>query len=214
MMSTAKPTPARSHPLWQKRLPDVLLAALLLWFVRINAIALLAGDLAAGVLLLQEICSAVFALTRRRASIVVPWTSTAAMLGWLGLYLPLLLRPDTSAIPSMVAFLGLVLQLLGGVLAIWAVLTLGRSFGIVAAHRGLQTGGPYRSLRHPLYAAYLLIMDGFAIAHPQWHNSIVLVVWLAVQIGRVGAEERVLAADPAYVVYQRRVRYRLIPGVW
>src|SRR5262245_15065178 len=147
-MTSVEPVPPRYHPLWQKRLPDVLLAALLLWFVRINAVALLAGDLAAGVLLAQEICCAVFALTRRPATIVVPWTSTAAMLDWLGLYLPLLLRPDTTAVAPAIAFLGLVLQLLGGVLAIWAVLTLGRSFGVVAAHRGLQTGGPYRSVRH------------------------------------------------------------------
>ena len=42
----------------------------------------------------------------------------------------------------------------------------------------------------------------------------VFLVWASVQARRALAEERLLAADPAYRVYAARVRYRLLPGIW
>jgi hypothetical protein len=42
-----------------------------------------------------------------------------------------------------------------GLLVLAATLRLGRSFGIVATNRGIQTGGLYRIVRHPIYAAYV-----------------------------------------------------------
>jgi protein-S-isoprenylcysteine O-methyltransferase Ste14 len=38
-----------------------------------------------------------------------------------------------------------------------ALAALGRSFGFVAADRGLRASGPYAMVRHPVYASYLLI---------------------------------------------------------
>src|SRR5262249_28460109 len=48
------------------------------------------------------------------------------------------------------------LLLMGMVVQVWAKLTLGRSLGLVPAHRGLKISGPYRYVRHPMYAGYLL----------------------------------------------------------
>ena len=42
-----------------------------------------------------------------------------------------------------------------------AKLTLARSFGLVPAHRGLKMSGPYRIVRHPMYAGYLIMQVGF-----------------------------------------------------
>src|SRR5215467_1336419 len=58
---------------------------------------------------------------------------------------------------------GLALQLIGLVVAIVSLLALGRSFGFVAADRGLVTRGPYAVIRHPLYAAYVVIQAGYLL---------------------------------------------------
>jgi protein-S-isoprenylcysteine O-methyltransferase Ste14 len=109
---------------------------------------------------------------------------------------------------------GVAAQGIGNVLALAGICDLGRSFGIVAAHRGIKTSGLYRYLRHPIYAAYLLAFGGFVLAHPSVRNSVVLLVWVFIQIARIRAEERLLSADPQYAAYAQRVRDRLIPGIW
>src|ERR1700682_5194874 len=57
--------------------------------------------------------------------------------------------------PLPTLFCGLLITA-GVLLQIYAKLTLRRSFGIIAANRGVMTSGPYRVVRHPMYAAYLL----------------------------------------------------------
>jgi protein-S-isoprenylcysteine O-methyltransferase Ste14 len=104
--------------------------------------------------------------------------------------------------------------LLGSVLVLVATLRLGRSFAIIAANRGIQTGGLYRLVRHPIYAAYALIFSGFVLTHPSAANALVLLVWLWAQTRRIQAEEQLLAQDHVYRAYHRRVRYRLLPKVW
>jgi protein-S-isoprenylcysteine O-methyltransferase Ste14 len=124
-----------------------------------------------------------------------------------------LLRPSALA-PVPLTVLGSAIQLVGGLLVLAATLRLGRSFGIVAANRGIQTGGLYRVVRHPIYAAYVLAFGGFVLAHPTLINAEILVGWLMVQILRVCAEERLLMQDTHYATYAAQVRYRLIPGWW
>jgi protein-S-isoprenylcysteine O-methyltransferase Ste14 len=84
----------------------------------------------------------------------------------------------------------------------------------VAANRGIKTCGLYRYVRHPIYAAYLLAFGGFVLIHPSVVNSMVLLVWVIIQIARIQSEERVLMEDPSYCAYRRAVRYRLVPGLW
>jgi protein-S-isoprenylcysteine O-methyltransferase Ste14 len=102
----------------------------------------------------------------------------------------------------------------GNVLALAGICDLGRSFGVIAAHRGIQTCGLYRSVRHPIYAAYLLAFGGFVLTHPSIVNGMVLLVWAGIQTARIHAEEHLLSADPQYTAYTQRVRHRLIPGIW
>lgn len=40
---------------------------------------------------------------------------------------------------------------------LYAKLTLGRRFGIVAANRGICVAGPYRFVRHPIYCGYVML---------------------------------------------------------
>jgi protein-S-isoprenylcysteine O-methyltransferase Ste14 len=91
---------------------------------------------------------------------------------------------------------------------------LGRSFGVVAADRGLRTGGPYRLVRHPVYASYLITEAGYVLQNPSVWNLGLLLIELLCQIGRIHAEERVLRQDPAWSAYAAKTRYRLLPGVF
>jgi protein-S-isoprenylcysteine O-methyltransferase Ste14 len=104
-------------------------------------------------------------------------------------------RAATLAPPPLL-WVGLAAQGVGNVLAIAGICDLGRSFGIVAAHRGIKTCGLYRYLRHPIYAAYLLAFGGFVLVHPSVFNSVVLLVWAIIQIARIHTEERMLGEDP------------------
>jgi protein-S-isoprenylcysteine O-methyltransferase Ste14 len=107
-----------------------------------------------------------------------------------------------------------VLQAVGFVIAIAALLFLGRSFGVVAAIRGVQTSGLYRLVRHPVYAGYLAAYTGYILENPSMRNILLFAVGTAAQIVRIHEEERVLVRDPAYRAYSVRVRYRLIPFVY
>jgi protein-S-isoprenylcysteine O-methyltransferase Ste14 len=125
----------------------------------------------------------------------------------------LLFRP-TGAHELWAVRAGFVLQLAGLILAIASLLALGRSFGFVAADRGVVTRGPYAAVRHPVYASYLLIQTGYVAQATSWRNLVVLVVATACNIGRILAEERILSGSPAYHGYRQRVRFRLLPGLW
>lgn len=165
------------------------------------------------ILAIQELSIVILVLSRRRASVAVAGDSPPAILAWCGTILPLVLRPSVLA-PVPLAMLGNTIQLVGGLLVLVATLRLGRSFGIIAANRGIQTGGLYRVVRHPIYAAYVLAFGGFVLSHPTLSNAMILAGWLMVQVLRVRVEERLLLQDTRYAAYAALVRYRLIPGCW
>jgi protein-S-isoprenylcysteine O-methyltransferase Ste14 len=106
------------------------------------------------------------------------------------------------------------LQLIGVALALVSIAALGRSFGLVAANRGIKTGGPYALVRHPLYAAYFVTQLGYMLESPTARNIAILVTVITFQLVRVHTEEQCLSVDPAYRVYRERVRWRLVPHVY
>jgi protein-S-isoprenylcysteine O-methyltransferase Ste14 len=66
--------------------------------------------------------------------------------------LPLLLRP-AAAVHDHVLLL--TAQLFGQAVALAGLFSLNKSMGVVAANRGVKTGGIYRVVRHPIYAGFL-----------------------------------------------------------
>ena len=161
------------------------------------------------ILLQETLLVALFLLRRRsRASSARPadW-----LLGFAGTFLPLLMRAGDALGP--LAWLGRPLQVAGLFLALVAVAGLGRSFGIVPANRGVQTGGPYRLVRHPLYAAYVVTYLGYLLSYPRLLNVLLVAVTVAVMWARANAEERLLADDPEYAAYRARTRWRFVPGI-
>ena len=109
---------------------------------------------------------------------------------------------------------GVVLQGVGIVVCIVSLAALGRSLGLVPAHRGLVTGGVYRFLRHPLYSSYVIAELGYLVQSPRlWNVAVLAIVW-ACQVARIASEEKLLGGDPAYRAYTVQTRWRLVPGVW
>lgn len=106
------------------------------------------------------------------------------------------------------------LMITGLAVSIAAKLTLRRSFGLVAANRGVIVSGPYRLVRHPMYAGYLMIHVGYLLSGPNVWNVFIYTLTTSFQIVRILAEERVLKSDPLYQQLCQKVRYRLIPLVF
>lgn len=131
----------------------------------------------------------------------------------LGTCLPTLVVPagDAPVVPEMISQF---LIVVGFVVQIHGKLVLNRSFGIIAANRGIKTAGPYVLVRHPIYLGYTITHVGFVLYAPHWWNALVYIAALIAQIFRIRAEERLLTNDSAYREYSVRVRYRLVPGVF
>ncbi len=111
---------------------------------------------------------------------------------------------DTQLIPSLIQ----VAALLGWA---WALFTLGRSFGVVPADRGLVSHGPYRLVRHPIYAFEALFFATYFYLSPNLYNAVILIVANMLQVIRILREEMIIEG---YNEYTTRVRWRILPGIW
>ena len=79
----------------------------------------------------------------------------------------------------------------------------------------LADGGVYGVIRHPFYAADLLILVGQGLWLESYVAALASVVPVALMVVRLQMEEQFLRVElPDYGAYARRVPYRLIPGVW
>lgn len=163
-------------------------------------------------LLASEALVVILTIFRRRAHIVdrSPEAVVTVVLSVVG---PPLLRtaPTGAWLPdALTAFISSVA--LG--LVVLGKLTIGRSFGIAPANRGIVTAGPYLFVRHPIYTGYLVSHVAFMAAHPTLRNIGIVLVSDTALIVRALIEERVLATDEGYREYCGRVRWHLVPGVF
>jgi protein-S-isoprenylcysteine O-methyltransferase Ste14 len=156
---------------------------------------------------LLESWTALLFLVRRPAS-TLSGSTVAWIVAPIGSFAMLLSRPHDAGLP---AGLCEAVQLGGLIFALASLGMLGRSFGLVAANRGIKTGGPYGFVRHPAYTGYLLTYLGYVAENLSLRNVVLLVVGTTCQLVRIREEERVLTRDDSYAQYRRSVRYRLIP---
>jgi hypothetical protein len=174
--------------------------------------AALAGSWADLILLLSE-GTVVFLILIRRFTSDMSMRPRDWLFAAAGTAMPLLVRAGGDG-PFAGAHFSTPLMIFGFLLQVWAKLMLRRSFGIIAANRGVKVGGPYAFVRHPMYAGYMLTQVGFLLLNPTLWNLSVYLIAFSSQIVRILAEERLLAEDPGYRVFRESVRYRLIPGIF
>ena len=75
--------------------------------------------------------------------------------------------------------------------------------------------GLYGIVRHPMYAATVLLFLAIPLILGSWYGAIVFLAYPPVIALRIGNEEKVLTEQlEGYEAYKRKVKYRLIPFIW
>jgi len=154
------------------------------------------------------------------------WDKVLAPLMALSISFPLVIvagldhRFDWSPVfPLWLIVLGFILISLGYAFAAWAFVE-NRFFSStvrIQTDRGhvVCDSGPYRIVRHPGYAGNILPLLGIALALGSVWTLIPAAVALIITVIRTTLEDRTLQDElPGYGDYARRVRYRLIPGIF
>jgi len=169
-------------------------------------------NLDAALLVISESLGVFLILTRRLATTVSTHPLDWA-LSLIAVNAPLLVAPAAAStlVPSQIAT---ALMFAGMIIQISAKAALWRSYGLIPANRGVKTRGPYRFVRHPMYAGYTLIHIGFLIGFPSLQNFLLYFTTFLIEVARLLREELVLNKDPLYREYAARVRHRLLPGVF
>jgi protein-S-isoprenylcysteine O-methyltransferase Ste14 len=87
----------------------------------------------------------------------------------------------------------------------------------VQAERGhrVVTSGPYALVRHPGYAAALLMLPSAALTLGSHWSALPLAVVALLIVRRAAIEDAFLLRElDGYSAYAARVRYRLVPFLW
>jgi protein-S-isoprenylcysteine O-methyltransferase Ste14 len=163
-------------------------------------------------LLLSEALVVVLTVVRRSA-LTVDRSFRARVLTGVSVLGPPLLAPGTAAALAPES-LTVALSCAGLAIVIAGKITLGRSFALLPANRGIVSSGLYRVVRHPIYMGYLVSHVAFLVASPTLWNIAALLVADGALLARAVCEEQTLAKDPAYTAYQSRVRWRVAPGLF
>ena len=101
--------------------------------------------------------------------------------------------------------------------ALWVIAarrTLSRSIAQSVAQRTIIDTGAYRFVRHPIYAGRALLYGAFVLSSFNIQNVLILLSVYTTQIYQIISEENHLMKDSDYQDYARKVRYRLIYGVF
>ncbi|MDH3335239.1 MAG: isoprenylcysteine carboxylmethyltransferase family protein [Rhodospirillaceae bacterium] len=154
------------------------------------------------------------------------WDKVLAPLMALGILFPLVIVAGldhrygwSPEFPLWLIVTGFILISFGYTFASWAMAE-NRFFSSVVriqTDRGhtVCDSGPYRIIRHPGYAGNILPLLGIALALESLWALVPGAGALIIVIIRTALEDRTLQEELAgYKDYARRVRYRLIPGVY
>ena len=174
----------------------------LLGGARLNQV--LTGEWWALPLFAHAMLSACMLILHRKTSRHAPLLQR--LTAWVSTLLPFAIQMDQS-VPVFNRFL----SLCGVVLAIWAIAALGKSFDVSPADRGLVKRGPYKWLRHPMYASELFSVVAIVIVEMSLRNILVTLVLIATLYLRIRWEEKIIRG---YAEYGSQVRNRVLPGVW
>ncbi len=157
---------------------------------------------------------------------VKPWDKVLAPLMAISISFPLIIVAGldhrfkwSPLFPPWLNILGLVLIAGGYTFASWALAENRFFSGMVRIQtdRGhvVCDTGPYRIMRHPGYAGNILPLAGIVLCLGSLWAIIPAAVALIIVVTRTALEDRTLQDElPGYREYARRVRYRLIPGIY
>ncbi len=119
--------------------------------------------------------------------------------------------------PRWVSVLGAVLFLLGYVLYAFVLKENAYLARTVKVEKGqtLVDTGLYGVVRHPMYAATLLLFLSMPLILGSFLSLLVMLVYPFIIARRIQNEEQVLMRElPGYREYRKKVRWRMIPFLW
>ena len=126
-------------------------------------------------------------------------------------------RFDWLMLPRWVSCLAAAIYLLSYVLYGWVLREnayLSRTVEVQEGQQVIDTG-PYAIVRHPMYAATVLLFFSMPLMLGSIAATVIFLVYFPIIGKRIQNEEALLAEGlPGYRDYCRRVRYRLIPFLW
>jgi len=200
-----------------ERLADIASRAVVIVLFSMMAIRFGADFLSTGrvtglLLLVSEMLVVVLTVMRRSAA-MVDRSVRARLLTALSMLGPPLLQPAHVA-ALLPQSLTVAASIAGLAIVIAGKVTLGRSFGLMPANRGVVSSGIYRIVRHPIYLGYLVTHVAFLAATPSAWNIAALFAADSALLARAVCEEKTLSRDPRYRTYQQSVRWRVCPGVF
>ena len=158
---------------------------------------------------------AVFFLLTRNSARARSGRIAPTVAAYVGTFLPFLfVFAGGSEVSEGLALFAVGLMTLGMVFTVWALMTLGKSFGVEPQVRTLVQNGPYRVIRNPLYVGEMITLTGAVCFSPTLLKTAILVALAAVQAYRAIQEEQLLADNlPEYAAYKLRTT-RFVPGVF
>lgn len=155
---------------------------------------------------------------------IMPALRAALRIPWLMLVLTWLLAPQwlqwsTLNVPSVVQWLGVVSMAASLGLLAWVHHTLGDNFSPtlkVKENQSLVTVGPYRWVRHPMYAAVFLSVIGVCLLTANWLVVLISIPGVAPALAKRMSREEAMMVDKfgdryrAYMQNTGRVLPKLI----
>ena len=91
-------------------------------------------------------------------------------------------------------------------LTVWGMWTLRRSFSITVEAREFVAGGPYRFIRHPIYAGEILAAAAVTLWRASWTNTAIMGLFMVLQLARACMEEEKMRRNfPEYGKYAGKV---------
>ena len=169
-------------------------------------------------LYLAFVCIPIFIYIGRPRARARDASILAGVLAFTGTFMLLIFPLDHKSGPSLAVFpewlrIGAhVLLVASTALAIWCLAELRSNFSITPEARQLQRHGPYRFVRHPLYAAEIGAAASVVLgSNPRLYSVLILVALVVVQFGRTVLEERLLRENFAEYKDYARTTPRFVP---
>ena len=157
---------------------------------------------------------------KREEGIVSKLAGLLGMLGFLTI-LAYMINPNWLAfaglsLPLWLRWTGVVIALIGFALLQWSQVILGKSWSDtprMMKEQTLITSGPYRTIRHPIYTAFILILGSSLFISANW---LIGLCWIGMTLlevaSRIGFEESLMIEffGEQYSEYMKKTG-RLLP---
>tara|TARA_Y100000310_G_C20565154_1_gene755122 strand:+ start:270 stop:1241 length:972 start_codon:yes stop_codon:yes gene_type:complete len=132
---------------------------------------------------------------------------------WLGKYIPWGAHDHAIFPTPTITFIFRLIILLFLIIYLWATLALGFKASNLT-NRGIVTKFPYSIVRHPAYICKNIIWWFTLLPVINWKFALGMSFWSLIYFFRITTEEKHLSKDPDYIIYKKKVKWRIIPKIY